>query len=91
MPIYCKNQEDSFERRRSVRPTHLQRLEELRGQNRLFLVGPLLNIEIKGSLIVAEFANLSAAKEWAAADPYVTANVYSRVIVYPFKKLCHNY
>ncbi|WP_048875341.1 YciI family protein [Candidatus Coxiella mudrowiae] len=93
--IYCKDQEDSFERRRSVRPAHLQRLEELRGQNRLLLAGPLLNEdnenpilgEIKGSLIVAEFANLSAAKEWAAADPYVTANIYSRVIVYPFKKI----
>ncbi|WP_304986147.1 YciI family protein [Coxiella-like endosymbiont] len=42
---------------------------------------------IKGSLIVAEFANLSAAKEWAAVDPYVTANVYARVIVYHFKKI----
>lgn len=41
--IYCEDQEDSFERRRSVRPAHLQRLEELRGQNRLLLAGPLLN------------------------------------------------
>ncbi|OGO93777.1 MAG: hypothetical protein A3F41_06755 [Coxiella sp. RIFCSPHIGHO2_12_FULL_44_14] len=93
--IYCEDQKDSLEKRRSVRPAHLQRLEALKKEHRLLLAGPLLNQDdenpviggVKGSLIVAEFNSLDTAKEWAAADPYVTANVYTRVVVYPFKKV----
>ena len=39
-----------------------------------------------GSLIVAEFSTLAAATEWAQADPYVSAGVFARVEVKPFKK-----
>lgn len=91
--IYCEDQADSFEKRRSVRPAHLKRLEDLKAQGRLVLAGPLLNEDnenlvvggVKGSLIIAQFKNLAEAKEWAAADPYVTADVYARVTVSPFK------
>ena len=40
-----------------------------------------------GSLIVAEFASLDAAKTWADADPFVAAGVYAKVSVKPFKKV----
>ena len=40
-----------------------------------------------GSLIVAEFESLSAAKTWAEADPYVAAGVYANVVVKPFKQV----
>ena len=91
--IYCEDVEDSLERRRTVREAHLQRLETLKKAGRLLLAGPLLNEDnenpivggVKGSLIVAEFENLEHAKEWVAADPYVTADVYARIIVCPFK------
>lgn len=91
--IYCEDRENSFETRRSVRPAHLKRLEILKAQNRLLIAGPLLNEDnenpvvggIKGSLIIAEFTNLEEAKEWAAADPYVTADIYARVSISPFK------
>jgi uncharacterized protein YciI len=91
--IYCEDRENSMELRRSVRPAHLKRLEILKQQNRLLVAGPLLNEDnenpivggIKGSLIIAQFENLATAKEWAAADPYVTADIYARVTVRPFK------
>lgn len=93
--IYCEDAKDSIERRRSVRAAHLQRLESLKNDDRLLLAGPLmggdsddmLEVGVKGSMIVAEFENIEAAKAWAAADPYVTANVYARVSVEPFKKV----
>jgi uncharacterized protein YciI len=93
--IYCEDKDDSFERRRSVRPAHLKRLEELERDNRLLLAGPMMKSDdanpiiagMKGSLIVAEFDTLEAATSWAAADPYVTADVYARVSIYPFKKV----
>lgn len=93
--IYCEDREDSMERRRSVRPAHLQRLDTLNEQNRLLVAGPLYNENgenpavggIKGSLIIADFNTIDEAKEWAAADPYVIADVYARVTVHPFKKV----
>lgn len=93
--IYCEDNENTLEKRRSVRPAHLSRLEQLNMEGRLLIAGPLLEKEdenpfvagIKGSLIVAQFNSLEEAKVWAAADPYVTANIYARVSVCPFKKV----
>ena len=93
--IFCEDRPNSLALRKSVRPAHLQRLDDLQKESRLLVAGPLLNEDnenpitggIKGSLIIAAFENWNTAKEWAAADPYVTANVYTRVTVYPFKKV----
>ena len=91
--IYCEDVPDSVEKRRSARPAHLKRLRDLKDSNRLIVAGPLLKNDddntsfggVKGSLIIAEFSNLEEAKAWAAADPYVTADVYANVTVQPFK------
>ena len=85
----------SLERRRTARPDHLARLEALKRDGRLILAGPFPAIDCEdpgeagfsGSLIVAEFASLEAAKAWAGADPYVAAGVYSEVSVRPFRKV----
>jgi uncharacterized protein YciI len=39
---------------------------------------------VRGSAIVAEFVDLAAARAWVDADPYVTAQVYQRVDIFPF-------
>ena len=93
--IICDDVVDSLEKRKSVRTAHLERLDNLANQNRLLLAGPHLaidslepgNMSFTGSLIVAEFDNLEQAKAWADADPYVSAGVYARVSVKPFKKV----
>ena len=84
---------NSLENRLAARPAHLARLEQLKSQGRLILAGPNPAIDsndpgaagFTGSLIVAEFASLSAAQEWADADPYHAAGVYESVVVKPFK------
>jgi uncharacterized protein YciI len=86
---------DSLARRLSVRPAHLERLNRLREEGRLLLAGPFPAVDAEdpgpagfsGSLIVAEFADLAAAKAWADADPYVAAGVYAEVSVRPFRKV----
>lgn len=86
---------NSLERRLSVRPAHLARLEALKNEGRLFVAGPFPAIDsndpgpagFTGSLIVAEFASLEDAKTWADADPYIGAGVYADVVVKPFKKV----
>ena len=39
--IYSTDVENSLEARKSARPAHLARLQELADQNRLFTAGPL--------------------------------------------------
>ncbi|MCC8996250.1 MAG: YciI family protein [Nitrosomonas sp.] len=86
---------NSLEKRMSVRSEHLKRLQLLQEAGRLILAGPHPVIDsldpgpagFSGSLIVAEFDSLDAAKTWAEADPYVSAGVYAKVSVKPFKKV----
>lgn len=81
--------------RLSARPAHLERLIALQDDGRLLLAGPHPAIDtpdpgeagFSGSLVVAEFASLGDAQSWADADPYITAGVYARVSVKPFKKV----
>ena len=79
--------------RKSARAAHLARLSKLNKEGRLVLAGPHPESEtnegktrITGSLIVAEFSTLEAARRWADADPYIEAGVYSEVIIKPFIK-----
>ncbi|MDF3918484.1 MULTISPECIES: YciI family protein [Salinicola] len=93
--IISDDVDDSLEKRLSVRPAHLERLEALKDEGRLVLAGPHPAIDsdnpgkagFSGSLIVAEFGSLEAAQRWADADPYVAAGVYSQVQVKPFKRV----
>lgn len=94
--IVSEDVENSLPLRRQSRPAHLARLQELEGQGRLLLAGPLPATDadpappeagFTGSLVVAAFASLAAAEAWAAADPYVSAGVYARVTVKPFLKV----
>ena len=86
---------NSLEARKSARPAHLARLQQLQDEGRMLLAGPFPAIDAEdpgpagfsGSLIVAEFASLAKARAWAAADPYVDAGVYRETSVKPFRKV----
>ncbi|MEO6146830.1 MAG: YciI family protein [Sulfuriferula sp.] len=93
--IISTDANDSLAHRMAARPAHLERLKALQNEGRLLLAGPFPAIDsldpgpagFSGSLIVAEFDSLEAAKVWADDDPYVVAGVYAQVIVKPFKKV----
>lgn len=93
--VICQDVENSLEKRMSVRPDHVARLEALRDEGRLLTAGPHPKIDSEdpgsngftGSLIVAEFESLEAAQAWADADPYIAAGVYEQVTVKPYKKV----
>ncbi|HAF01207.1 MAG TPA: hypothetical protein DCO68_10500 [Methylophilaceae bacterium] len=92
--IIAQDIDNSLEKRIKARPQHLARLQALQEAGRLLLAGPFPAIDsidpgpagYTGSLIVAEFANLQAATEWANADPFVIENIYSSVTIKPFRK-----
>lgn len=92
--IIAEDTPNSLEKRLSARPAHLARLQALQEAGKLLLAGPFPAIDsndpgstgFSGSLIVAEFENLNAAKAWANEDPFVAAGVYAKVEVKPFRK-----
>lgn len=93
--IVAQDNDNSLEQRLAARPAHLQRLEALQQQGRLILAGPNPAIDsddpgpagFSGSIIIAEFASLEQAQQWADSDPYIEAGVYRDVSVKPFKKV----
>ena len=86
---------ESLAARKSARPAHLARLQQLQEEGRMLLAGPFPAIDAEdpgpagfsGSLIVAEFPSLAEAESWAKADPYVAAGVYRETTVKPFRKV----
>jgi len=96
--IMAEDKPNSLENRMKARPAHLARLTSLQEQGRLLIAGPFPAIDsvnvgeagFTGSLIIAEFTDLTAASRWANSDPYVIEGVYANVIVKPFKKTLPN-
>lgn len=93
--IISQDVENSLKLRAGARLRHLARLTTLVNEGRLLIAGPHPAVDaldpgaagFTGSLIVAEFASLAEAQEWADADPYIEAGVFERVVVKPFKRV----
>jgi hypothetical protein len=93
--IYGEDVDNSLALRLSVREQHIARLTILQSQGKLILAGPCPSIDCEdpgeagftGSLIVAEFSSLEAAQTWANNDPYITAGIYKKITVKPYKKV----
>ena len=87
--IYAEDIADSLEKRTSVRPAHLARLQLLHDEGRLLTAGPMPAVDsnepgaagFTGSTVIAEFESLEAAQSWANDDPYIAAGVK------PYKKV----
>ena len=90
--IWATDAPNSWEKRKATRPAHIERMKPLLEAGRVVLAGPMPAVDspepgdagMTGSLIVLEFDSLEAATEWANADPYVKAGVYTKVEVKPF-------
>lgn len=93
--IIAQDNENTLDKRLAARPAHVERLQVLQAEGRLVLAGPHPAIDsedpgpagFSGSLIVAEFTSQQDAQDWANADPYVDAGIYSQVTIKPFKKV----
>lgn len=79
-----------------VRPLHLAYVQPLIDQGRLIFGGPHPSIDspdpgpagFSGSLIIAEFDSLAAARAWSAKDPYVVEGVFGEVDIKPVIQVC---
>jgi len=93
--ITGRDSPDALDIRKRVRPAHLERAQALVAEARLLVGGPCPAIDspdpgpagFSGSVIIAEFASLEAARDWIAQDPYVTEGVFESHEVRPFVKV----
>ncbi|HEY9133099.1 MAG TPA: YciI family protein [Dyella sp.] len=92
--IIAQDVPDSLEKRKGARPAHIERLQKLLDEGRLFVAGAFPAIESEdpgpagftGSMILAQFPSQADAEAWAKDDPYVAAGVYADVRIKPFRK-----
>ena len=82
--IISQDTAGSLNQRLAARPGHLARLQALQSDGRLVLAGPHPAIDssdpgaagFTGSLVVAEFSSLDAARPWSRAYPCFSATGY---------------
>ncbi|WP_372742576.1 YciI family protein [Neptunomonas sp.] len=93
--IIAEDKPGTQQARINARAEHLARLVTLKKQGKLFVAGPHPATDSEdpgeagftGSLVIAEFNSLQDAQNWANQDPYITAGVYDKVTVKPYKKV----
>jgi len=87
---------NSEELRRTAHAAHMAHLDKIAvAGGKIVLAGPCLAKDSAdrqiagyfGSLIVAEFPSLVAAQEWSDTDPFLTAGVFEKVVVKPFRQV----
>lgn len=84
--IIAKDHADSTELRANTRPTHLEHLE----RHDVRYAGPMLSDDQTqpiGSVVIVDVADLTAARDFAASDPYSVAGLFAEVNVHPFKQV----
>ena len=84
--IIAKDHPDSTELRVNTRPNHLEYLDS----HDVRFAGPMLRDDADqpiGSIVVIDAEDLSAARNFAASDPYTTAGLFAEVNVHPFKQV----
>ena len=90
MPLFAiiaHDRPDTGTLRADTRPRHLPYLEAIVAQT--VVAGPMLDESgvPTGSLIIADFADLDAAKDFAAADPYAQAGLFAQVSVTGYRQV----
>jgi uncharacterized protein YciI len=86
--IICLDKPNSLELRMATRPAHLKWVEENAPPG--VHIGPILSDDgasFLGSLWVAEFEDLAAAREFMKNDPYVKAGLFGQLIIQPTRNV----
>jgi uncharacterized protein YciI len=84
--LICTDRPGALQTRLDNRAAHLAHIE---ASGVVEMAGPLLNAEgqMAGSLVILLVDDLVTAKNWAAADPYAKAGLFSAVEIIDWKKV----
>lgn len=82
--ITARDKAGSLALRVATRPAHVDYLQKT---GVLRLGGPFLDEkgEMVGSLLIIDVADIAAAREWQANDPYVKAGLFAHADLQPWK------
>ena len=88
MPLFavmCTDKENHLETRKANRDAHLAYLKE----TGVAQAGPFLDADgnMCGSLLILDVADLAAAQDWAANDPYAKAGLFQSVSIQQWKRV----
>ena len=84
--VICTDKQDSLEVRMANREAHLAYIGET---GVVAQAGPFLDAEgqMCGSLVILDVADIDAARDWAANDPYARAGLFADVRIEAWKKV----
>lgn len=88
MPLYaviCRDKPGALQTRLDTREAHLAHIKD---SGIVAMAGPLIEEgEMRGSLVILDAADLAAAEDWAAKDPYKAAGLFDNVQVTEWTKV----
>ncbi|MBQ1202973.1 MAG: YciI family protein [Loktanella sp.] len=84
--LLAKDKPGALQTRMDNREAHLTYVADT---NVVEVAGPLLDADgqMCGSLLILDVADLAAAEEWAANDPYAKAGLFGEVTLSAWKKV----
>lgn len=84
--LIARDKAGALEIRKANRDAHLAYID---ATGVVEQAGPLLDDaeQMIGSLIIMNVANMEAAKDWAANDPYAKASLFENVDLIPWKRV----
>lgn len=81
---YDAKDDGALERRQSVRAKHLENAKQLFEENKLLFASALLdeNENMNGSIMFCNYPSQEVLEaEWLKNEPYITGNVWEKVII----------
>jgi len=92
MPLFCYRGRDGargLELRKAHREEHLAHIRALDAEGRIVFAGPLLDEagNPRGSVVIVEAPDLSAARAIAEGDPYRTRGIFEAVEVFETRRV----
>ena len=84
--LIARDKPGALQTRLDTREAHVTYLRETGVVSQ---AGPLLDEAggMIGSLVILDVADMAAAREWAAGDPYAKAGLFESVEIIPWKKV----
>jgi uncharacterized protein YciI len=78
---------EASERRKKIRPFHLEGAKLLKDKNQFITGGAILNDDgqMTGSVMIVQFETEEDFQEWYKNEPYITEGVWQNIEVKPFR------
>jgi hypothetical protein len=82
-----ENSNSGLERRKEIRPLHLELAKKMKESGNLLLGGAILDLgdNMRGSVMVVQFESEEGLKDWLSNEPYLQNNVWQQYEIHPFR------